>query len=105
MIKQLIGHLPEIKLNTKYLMEEFENEVKRLQHLKATVIDKFTPRFELTQHNTGAENTDEISSSQTEIIREYLLHILQYGTPEERLKILGGVKSKFSLSDRKLSLI
>ena len=102
LIKQLIGHLPKIKLNTKYLMEEFENEVKRLQHLKATVIDKFTPRFELTQHNTGAENTDEISSSQTEIIREYLLHVLQYGTPEERLKILGGVKSKFTLSDRKL---
>lgn len=105
LIKQLIGHLPEIKLNTKYLMAEFENEVKRLQHLKATVIDKFTPRFELTQHNTGAKNSDEVSSSQTEIIREYLLHVLQYGTPEERLKILGGVKSKFSLSDRKLSLI
>ena len=34
LIKQLIGHLPKIKLNTKYLMEEFENEVKRLQHLK-----------------------------------------------------------------------
>ncbi|MDQ5951071.1 MAG: site-specific recombinase [Patescibacteria group bacterium] len=102
LITQLIGHLPEIKLNTKYLMTEFETEVKRLQHLKATVIDKFTPRFELTQHNTGAENIDEVSSSQTEIIREYLLHVLQYGTPQERLKILGGVKSKFQLRDRQL---
>ena len=105
LIKQLIGHLPEIKLNTKYLMAEFETEVKRLQHLKATVIDKFTPRFELTQHNTGAGNTEEVSSSQTEILREYLLHVLQYGTPEERLKILGGVKSKFELKDRKIELL
>lgn len=105
LIKQLIGHLPEIKLNTKYLMAEFETEVKRLQHLKATVIDKFTPRFELTQHNTGAGNTEEVSSSQTEILREYLLHVLQYGTPQERLKILGGVKSKFELRDRQLQLI
>lgn len=105
LIKQLIGHLPQMKLNTKYLMAEFETEVKRLQHLKATVIDKFTPRFELTQHNTGNENTEEVSSSQTEIIKEYLLHVLQYGTPEERLKILGGVKSKFTLSDRKIHLI
>ena len=105
LIKQLIGHLPAIKLNTKYLMAEFETEVKRLQHLKATVIDKFTPRFELTQHNTGAENTDEVSSSQTEIIREYLLHVLQCGAPEERLKILGGVKSKFELKDRKIELL
>ncbi len=105
LITQLIGHLPEIKLNTKYLMTEFETEVKRLQHLKATVIDKFTPRFELTQHNTGAENTDDVTNSQTEVIREYLLHVLQYGTPEERLKILGGVKSKFELRDRQLQLI
>ena len=51
------------------------------------------------------QNTDEVSGSQTEIIREYLLHVLQYGTPEERLKILGGVKSKFILSDRKLDII
>lgn len=105
LITQLIGHLPNIKLNTKYLMDEFENEVKRLQHLKATVIDKFTPKFELTSHNTGVQKTDEFSTSQTEIIREYLLHVLQYGTPEERLKILSGVKSKFELKSRQLQLL
>lgn len=105
LITQLIGHLPNIKLNTKYLMDEFENEVKRLQHLKATVIDKFTPKFELTQHNTGEENTNGISISQTEIIKEYLLHVLQYGTPEERIKILKGVTSKFILKDRQLQLL
>lgn len=104
LITQLIGHLPNIKLNTKYLMEEFENEVKRLQHLKATVIDKFTPRYELTEHNNGIQNTDEVSSSQTEIIREYLLHVLQYGTPEERLKILNGIKTKFILTQRTLKI-
>ena len=102
LITQLIGHLPNIKLNTSYLMQEFETEVKRLQHLRATVIDKFTPRFELTSHNTGVQKVDEVSTSQTEIIREYLLHVLQYGTPEERLKILSGVKSKFTLKDRLL---
>jgi hypothetical protein len=54
---------------------------------------------------SGVENADEVSTSQTEIIREYLLHVLQYGTPEERLKILGGVKSKFELRDRQLQLL
>lgn len=102
LITQLICHLPNIKLNTKYLMDEFENEVNRLQHLKATVIDKFTPRFKLTSHNTGAQKIDEVSTSQTEIIREYLLHVLQYGTPEERLKILNGIKTKFILTQRTL---
>jgi len=47
----------------------------------------------------------KVTNSQTEVIREYLLHVLQYGTPEERLKILGGVKSKFELRDRQLQLI
>lgn len=104
LITQLIGHLPNIKLNTSYLMQEFETEVKRLQHLRATVIDKFTPRFELTSHNTGISKIEEVPTSQTEIIKEYLLHVLQYGTPEERLKILNGVKSKFILEDRQLKL-
>lgn len=85
-------------------MQEFETEVKRLQHLRATVIDKFTPRFELTSHNTGISKIEEVPTSQTEIIKEYLLHVLQYGTPEERLKILNGVKSKFILEDRQLKL-
>lgn len=87
-----------------FSVTEFETEVKRLQHLKATVIDKFTPRFELTKHNTGTENSDEVLNSQAEIIREYLLHVLQYGTPEERLKILSGIKSKFDLKNRMLSI-
>lgn len=104
LITQLIVHLPNIKLNTKYLMDEFENEVKRLQHLKATVIDKFTPKFELTAHNTGEENVRESSATQTEIIKEYLLHVLQYGTPEERIKIIKGIASKFILKDRQLQL-
>lgn len=105
LIKQLIGHLSDIRLNTSYLMQEFEIEVKRLQHLKATVVDKFIPRFELTQHNTRVINTDEVPTSQTEIIREYLIHVLQYGTPDERLKILTGVKSKFILRDRQIQLL
>jgi hypothetical protein len=38
------------------------------------------------------------------MLKEYLLHVLQYGTPEERVKILKGVNSKFILSDRQLNL-
>ena len=39
LIKQLIGYLPKIRLNISYLMQEFEIEVKRLQHLKYTVLN------------------------------------------------------------------
>jgi len=57
----------------------------------------------LTPHNTQKSKA-EITEEQNQMLKEYLLHILQFGTPEERKKILGGIKSKFKLSDRKLIL-
>lgn len=105
LIKQLIGYLPKIKLNISYLMQEFEVEVKRLQHFKATVIGEYIPRVEITPHNTGDQKPKEYSQTQTEMLKEYLLHVLQFGTPEERIKILKGVNSKFNLRDRQLILI
>ncbi len=105
LIKQLIGYLPKIRLNTSYLMQEFEIEVKRLQHLKATVIDEYIPRVEITPHNTGNQSPREYTETQTEMLKEYLLHVLQFGTPEERIKILKGVTSKFDLRNRQLNLL
>lgn len=104
LIKQLIGHLPNIKLNTAYLMQEFEIEVKRLQHLKAMMIDEYMPRVEITPHNTGNKPSSGHDESKTEMLKEYLLHVLQFGTPEERIKILKGVTSKFKLAERLLVL-
>lgn len=104
LIKQLIGYLPKIKLNTSYLMQEFEVEVKRLQHLKASVLDEYIPKAELTPHNNGGQKQIQHDESKTEMLKEYLLHVLQYGTPEERIKITKGINSKFILSNRQLSL-
>ena len=81
-------------------MDEFETEVKRLQHFTASVIDKYIPQFESTPDNDGNDEFSELNTTQAEILREYLLHVLQYWTPEERLKIFPGVKSKFILRDR-----
>lgn len=104
LIKQLIGYLPRIKLNTSYLMQEFEVEVKRLQHFKANVISDYIPRVEITPHNIGNQSQREYNETHTEMLKEYLLHVLQFGTPEERLKILKGVTSKFKLTNRELML-
>jgi len=85
-------------------MQEFEVEVKRLQHFKANVISDYIPQVEMTPHNTGDQIPREYNETHTEMLKEYLLHVLQFGTPEERLKILKGVKSKFILSGRQLLL-
>lgn len=103
LIKQLISYLPRLKLDTNYLYREFEVEIKRLQHLKVSVIDKYKPfDVQLTPHNSAKE---ENKLSQKEIVRDYILHVLTYGTPEERLKILAGIKTKFNLVNRNLYLI
>lgn len=52
---------------------------------------------ELTPHN----GTEEIQPTE-DMIRNYLLHILQFGTPQERIRILNGIRSKFELSDKRL---
>ena len=85
------------------MIQEFEVEVKRLQHLKASVLDSYIPRVEVTPHNNGEQNI-HYDETRTEMLKEYLLHVLQYGTPEERVKILKGVTSKFMLSARQLLL-
>lgn len=106
MIKQLIGYLPEIRLNTSYLMQEFEVEIKRLQNLKLAVLNDQSARFEITPHNKSKSQTmTEHSQTQTDMLKDYLLHVLQFGTPEERIKILKGVNSRFRLIDRKINLI
>jgi len=104
LINQLIGHLPKIRFNTSCLLQEFDVEVKRLHHLKATVLDGYMPRVELTLHNNGEQEIHAHDESKTEMLKEYLLHVLQYGTPEERVKILKGVNFKFILANRQFSL-
>jgi len=59
---------------------------------------------ETTPHNTGDQSPIQYGETHIEMLKEYLLHVLQFGTPEERLKILKGVNSKFSLRDRQLNL-
>lgn len=102
LIKQLIASLPKIKIDSDFLWQGFEDEIKRLNHLRG-IMNQQVEEIRLTPHNTQKTKA-EITEAETQMLREYLLHILQFGTPEERKKILGGIKSKFELSDRKLIL-
>ncbi len=104
LIRQLVIYLPKLKLNISWLMDEFINEIKRFHHLKELMSDE-EASLELTPHNTHRSRPPHYSDNEKLRLQEYLLHILQFGTPEERVKILGGIESKFSLAQRKLRLI
>jgi site-specific DNA recombinase len=104
LIRQLVVYLPKLKLNISWLMEEFIHEIKRFHHLKELMADE-EASLELTPHNTHHAERAHYSDDEKRMLQEYLLHILRFGTPEERVKILGGIESRFSLSQRKLRLI
>lgn len=104
LIKQLVVHLPNIKLKTSFLLTEFQNEIARLQHIKSSVLKDKISKLELTQHNDGSNTVTKPKEEQIQMLRDYLLHVLQYGTPEERIKILAGVSTKFKLEQRQLHI-
>lgn len=103
LVKQLIILLPEIKLHTTYLWNEFNDEIKRLNHLKGILNNNGQQdQISLTPHNTSKLVQSELSIEQTTMLRQYILHIFQFGTPEERLRILSGIQTRFELTQKQL---
>ncbi len=84
------------------MWQRFEDDIKRLNHLRG-VMNQKADEIRPTPHNTQKSKA-EITEEENQMLRQYLVHILQYGTPEERKNILGGIKSKFELTDRRLIL-
>ncbi len=104
LIQQLVALMPQIKLDKEYIWNLFQDEIKRLNHLQQIMNLKNSVAFETTPHRNKSKSIKAISGKETEMIRDYFLHILQYGTPEERQNILRGVKTIFKLRDRELMI-
>jgi len=69
------------------------------------VLKERNSTIELTKYNDGINVEVQPKEEQIQVLKDYLLHVLQYGTPEERIKILAGVSSKFELKNRQLMLV
>jgi hypothetical protein len=89
-----------MKLDKRYLLRELNDEIKRVSNMKKLIEDDDYNGKELTPHkgNEKIKTTDKM-------IKNYLLHILQFGTPQERVRILRGIKSRFELSNRRLVMV
>ena len=78
-----------------------------MNHLKGIIANNENSNINdisLTPHQTKVIKDDELTKQELDMLRQYLLHILKFGTPEERLKILSGINSKFELKDSQLIL-
>ena len=87
-------------------MNEFDNEISKFKNLKDTVLKERYPNITLTPYNSGTINQNiDYSEDQISMLKEYLLHVLQFGSPEDRIKILAGITTKFKLTDRNLQIL
>lgn len=104
LIQQLVDLLPQIKLDKEYIWNLFQDEIKRLNHLKQIMRRKGNEVIETTPHQKKSKTLKVIGQEESEMIKDYFLHILQYGTPEERQNVLTGVKTLFLLKERTLRI-
>lgn len=102
LIQQLVTQMDNIKIDEELLWYKFKDEIERLDHLKKLIGQSTDAQIKVTPHNSS--RVDGLSQDNIVMLKDYILHVLQYGTPEERLKILTGIKSRFTLSDRKILL-
>ena len=88
LVKQLIALISEMDMDEKIVRKKFNEEYQRVR--------KFQKSF------LGTGNTD--GKEQTFDTKIYVTHILAEGTIEEKRELLGSLKNKLILRDRKIIL-
>ncbi len=73
--------------------------------LKGIIYNHQKANIQLTPHNVNKLKSMDLSQEEYLMLQGYLLHILQFGTPQERLQILSGINSKLKLKQRELKVI
>lgn len=95
MVNQLLIHLPDLKLDKRFLNKNFKEEIRRIANLQSILEQQNKGVSVNTRYKDEFDITDQMT-------RTYLKHMLLFGTPEERLSIMEGVKTRFLLSNRAL---
>jgi len=100
LVKQLIANIDKIKFNHTGVTRKIQEDIERYHRLKTQVlhqefIDGYLPEFNRVPQTIIDKN---------EMTKNYLLHILQVGTAEERQEALCFIKTKFILSQRAITI-
>ncbi len=99
LIKQLITHLDEIKINEKLLSNTLKKEIERFHSLKSQVLQQEYISGNLKDIEDNLIILKQASIT-TEKAKQYLLYVLKTGTAEERQQILGAIQTKFILRNK-----
>ena len=98
-IRQLIGHIDNIKINEKLITTRIKLEIERFHTLRSQVLHK-----EYLEGNLNQFDYPENDPVNEEMAKTYLRHILKVGTSEERQLILSTIRTKFVLTQGELQI-
>ena len=88
LVKQLIELTNELDVNEKMIKTKFDEEYKRMKKFQNAFLGK----------NTFPRSDDEFNP------KLYIAHVLNEGTAEEKRELLGSLRNKIILKDKKISL-
>lgn len=100
LIKQLIANIDKIKFNHAGVSRKIYEDIERYHRLKSQVLHQEFLDGHLGEYDRVPKN----SADKNEMTKNYLLHILQVGTAEERQEALSFIKTKFILSKRAITI-
>jgi gamma-glutamyl phosphate reductase len=100
LIKQLIANIDKIKFNHTGVTRKIQKDIERYHRLKTQVLHQEFIDGHLAEFN----RVPQTSADKNEMTKNYLLHILQIGTVEERQEALSFIKTKFILSKRTITI-
>lgn len=89
LVKQLTELVNELDVNEKMIKTKFDDEYKRMKKFQNAFMGK----------NQVAQSDSEFNP------KLYIAHVLSEGTTEEKRELLGSLKNKLILKDKKISVI
>jgi len=99
LIKQLIAHIDEIKLDEKLLTSHLKEEIERFHSLRGEVLHQ-----EFLTGNLNQFDYPQKEPLDHDMAKDYLLHVLKAGSAEDRIKIMAAIKTRFILHNKELQL-
>lgn len=95
----MVIHIDEIKLHEVELAQYLKQDIDKFHRLRNEVLNQEIISGKLIELDYEAFN-----HVNKDMVKEYLIYILKFGTAEERLKVMSAIKTRFILHNKELTI-
>jgi len=99
LIQQLVIHIDEIRLHEVELAQYLKQDIDKFHHLRKEVLNQEIIAGKLIELDYNAFNHVD-----KDMVKEYLIYVLKFGTAEERIKVMSAIKTRFVLHNKELTI-